>query len=989
MARTLCLQAQDFPHLRFTHLTTREGLSTNQVSCAFRDSHGIMWFGTLKGLDRYDGSGFKVFLSRYNDSTSLPHNHIGRIAEDREGMLWLDADGILCRFDPALEKVIAVYRDLSFSTFLIDSEKRLWVNGNTAIYRLEYHTNAVIEYALPPLTEKKQPYLFHYLFEDRDANILVVSNSGIHRIDTVAKKITPPLKVINNPLGVLYQDRERNFWAGTWPAGLQEFSLAESHNRRELLKDTFCYSIEEWKDYHGKNYLLVTYSGGIRLIDPVTGIGQNYVADRDFPESHNISTYPYLYKDPENRIWICHTNGVDIIDPYLQGVYNIYPRKNMIGGNDWGNTISFLETGNDFRVSGKGNRGMAVFDKNWGYKNFIHVTAAGLSDSSIDRINDILSEGDNNNWYATNSGVIRQEKDQFKYIRSPSGNPAIPISFTRIITKDSSYKWVLSPEKGVCLLNEQENKFTRIYHLQNQITSPGYDVFTQMFPDNESALWVAARNGFFRYDKTADSFVFRKTDIESNDEKYILDAVPDTGHIIWFITKYAFCCFHTQSGKVKTYTTDNGFTGNNLLNVTTDELGNVWIKSNTDLACFHKSTGSFTYFNEQSGLPVDNWKQRSLFYKLKSGDLAIGGENILTALNPALLLNNKTIPPVYLEDVEIDDLRTPIQLKNEHKTIVLEPGRSNFTAHFGLLNYTLPLKNKYYYRIAELDHEWHTSTDGNVSYNHLKPGTYHLQMKGTNNIGTENSTGDVLTVIVKPHFYQTKWFFAGCGLLVIFLVWELFRIRETRRKAQQKLRDKIARDLHDDVGSSLSGINLFSKMALQKMETGATRDLVEKIADRSENMVGAMGDIVWNVNPANDSFDKLVTRMRGYALDMLDEQNIKVDFLTPSHPNRVRLGLDIRKDFYLIYKEAINNIAKYAEASAVRINLEIRKGKLTMLIEDNGKGFDTSLPTSGNGLNNMKARAAGIRAAFSLESVTGKGTSLFLSVPVKNHPNRV
>jgi len=185
------------------------------------------------------------------------------------------------------------------------------------------------------------------------------------------------------------------------------------------------------------------------------------------------------------------------------------------------------------------------------------------------------------------------------------------------------------------------------------------------------------------------------------------------------------------------------------------------------------------------------------------------------------------------------------------------------------------------------------------------------------------------------------------------------------------------------VGSSISGINLFSKMALAKMDdTMEGKDLVQKIVDRSETMVDAMSDIVWSVNPVNDSLTKVIIRMRSYALDMLEEQNIQVKFVTPANIDKLKLDVDVRKDFYLIYKEAINNISKYSFAENVIITLAVNKNCLIMTIDDDGIGFDTSKEYEGNGLKNIKARTKNIKGKLTIISQKDKGSQLTIEIVV-------
>jgi ligand-binding sensor domain-containing protein len=331
-----------------------------------------MWFGTLKGLNRYDGTSFKIFLNNRGDSNSIPNNHIVHIEEDKEGMLWLNADGVMCRFDPSTEKVVRIYRELTFSVFFIDSYKRLWIVDSRTVRQFDYNKDTFIQYSVPAEKSFNHEVQFLGVYEDNGKNLWATSLYGIYRMDTLQKNMTHYLGEIHTPFSVLYQDQEKNFWAGFWPGGLQKLSVSENKLIPVTLKDTLCPTLTEWNDSYGNDWLIAAFTGGIKLIDTKTGRSRNYPGDRNYTESHNISTFPNLYKDKENRIWICHTNGVDIIDPFLQGVTNIYPVNSKNDADkDWGNAGSFYESKDEYWISRFNNKGISVYTKKWELKRTI------------------------------------------------------------------------------------------------------------------------------------------------------------------------------------------------------------------------------------------------------------------------------------------------------------------------------------------------------------------------------------------------------------------------------------------------------------------------------------------------------------------------------------------------------------------------------------------------------------------------------------------
>ena len=225
-----------------------------------------------------------------------------------------------------------------------------------------------------------------------------------------------------------------------------------------------------------------------------------------------------------------------------------------------------------------------------------------------------------------------------------------------------------------------------------------------------------------------------------------------------------------------------------------------------------------------------------------------------------------------------------------------------------------------------------------------------------------------------------KYLLAGLALFAIlsFFIYRNYRIRQNLKL--QRLRNKIASDLHDDVGSTLSSISIFSQMAQQQSKE--VIPLLETIEESSRKMLDAMADIVWAINPENDQFEKIVLRMRSFAYELLGAKKIDFEFIADEDVTQMKLPMDVRKNLYLIFKEATNNMVKYSSANKAFFTIKEEKNNLTMTIRDNGRGFDTSRTTKGNGLKNMKRRAEEIRASLLIDSKQGTGTLIQLKVIV-------
>jgi signal transduction histidine kinase len=215
------------------------------------------------------------------------------------------------------------------------------------------------------------------------------------------------------------------------------------------------------------------------------------------------------------------------------------------------------------------------------------------------------------------------------------------------------------------------------------------------------------------------------------------------------------------------------------------------------------------------------------------------------------------------------------------------------------------------------------------------------------------------------------------------MVYTLYRYRVARILEVANIRTRIATDLHDDIGASLSLIAMLSEVAQRQWQQGSARisESLSSIAEASRESVGAMSDIVWAVNPRKDRLSELIKRMRRFASDVLSARNILLKF-EADFGSDVELDADARREILSIFKEGVNNIARHAACSAVTVDISFAKQWLTLTLNDDGQGFDVANPTEGNGLDNMRQRAAKLGGELKIVSQTGQGVRLTLRVPL-------
>jgi len=236
-----------------------------------------------------------------------------------------------------------------------------------------------------------------------------------------------------------------------------------------------------------------------------------------------------------------------------------------------------------------------------------------------------------------------------------------------------------------------------------------------------------------------------------------------------------------------------------------------------------------------------------------------------------------------------------------------------------------------------------------------------------------------MDINIRPAFWNTWWFYILIGMVLTTGIYMLFRYRLQQKINLLEMRNRISQDLHDEIGGSISGINVLSQMALEKLQTN---DLEEasaylfQVKNYTQDVIEKLGDMVWIFNPQNDSIEKLLQRLNYFAISIATSKNIKIHFEKDKESETINLTLRERKAVYLISKEALNNIFKYAACSNVYYCLHSNGFKWRLIIKDDGKGFIPIENKNGNGLRNMEKRADEIGAKFSIQSQCGGGTTI-------------
>jgi signal transduction histidine kinase/streptogramin lyase len=365
----------------------------------------------------------------------------------------------------------------------------------------------------------------------------------------------------------------------------------------------------------------------------------------------------------------------------------------------------------------------------------------------------------------------------------------------------------------------------------------------------------------------------------------------------------------------------------------------------------------------------------------------------LAIVHPDRVQPNRIPPPVLVERVTVDG--RPVELRQGSSSFMLSPGHRKLEVDFTAPCFVAPESVRFRQRLEGWDENWiEVGTLRSASYSRLPAGTYQFHVTACNNAGVWNQQGATLGFVVQPFFWQTWWFrlavLAGFTLSVIALVRYLSfrRLRLKLRQLEQeaalyKERTRIAKDIHDDLGASLTEISLLGELAQHDFSTaGTARGHVEKIAVMARDGIRALDEIVWAVNPRNDTLAHLIDYVGQFAVDFLRVAAIRCRLDFPEQPPVRAVSAEVRHNFFLVAKEALHNVVKHAQATEVWLRVNVSDARLQLTVEDNGSGFDCPPENAwADGLRNMRERLAEMGGKCQVRSQGGLGTKVIFEVP--------
>jgi two-component sensor histidine kinase len=409
--------------------------------------------------------------------------------------------------------------------------------------------------------------------------------------------------------------------------------------------------------------------------------------------------------------------------------------------------------------------------------------------------------------------------------------------------------------------------------------------------------------------------------------------------------------------------------------ITADAAGNIWVSTSKG---FFKTGASFKRWINIPGAASLVKEDFSEINTGRPGEIIFNGKGSIGILKDSLLPKTTAPPPVIISRVKYGDKQN--YLLSLQPAVIRSSYKEAVEIELSAIDFTGADDNKILYQLEGWDNNWKELAGTTIRYEQLPPGDYIFKTKTLNTEGIESTT-TIMNFAIIPPFYRTWWFISLAVLLIAAIIFLFYRYRLQKALEMEKLRTRIATDLHDDIGATLSSISMYSDVVKHEIKEKMPHlePVLNKMGENSRDMVNSMADIVWAINPGNDEGSKLVQRMENHARDICAAKSIRLQFEAGEKIRSIQLPLEHRKNIYLIFKEALNNALKYAGAATISIGIDITGTKIQLLVQDDGKGFDPATVKNGNGLKNLYARAAEIGGEIKITAAENKGTTITLT----------
>lgn len=963
-----------FQNVSFHNYTMEDGLSANYCYDVLQDKKGYIWVATLNGLNRFNGKQWISFQQQTEKTNhKLPYNWVVDIDSDSAGNVWANTINGLVLYNYDLDSIIQQEGTRSgWGKIACIGINEVFTSSWQGIKQYSIHDQKTM---LKKTYQELKGNTFNHLLaedhiiwacpEDHPSIIKIDSKKGSFdwvkkiRLDNTEKEIV--IKSVQKyTKDTLLLNTEKN--------GLLKYHFASNTSTR-VFKDTtqFPMNITCSVIYRYNNEeVIIMGTPGSGLFVHIPQSNKTYNYKHHFYDLNGIPSNYILsiYIDNNDGIWIATSKGLSYFHPILQQnkYYHFYEKEKQ-SVSILINCVSHISE-NEFLVGTDGD-GLFLYNSLSNKSESIP-----LHNSNTPIISSFYKIDSNNVYVSTNSGLY-----VFNSINKKCTEYIVPgiknnLNVLRIKKIDTHLL-------GICTSNG-----LIVYNIKNKNIL--YNELENGRPRNEKMVKdVALINNeiwILRFFRGLEVYSFNTKKLLNTTPPSLLEDPVDYHNLSFDNKKHIFISSSAglivqnihKKEDIQLFNTADGLEG--------DIIENVLYVANK----LYYTTREAIYYIEMNNLQSSKLHQYTNYPQKWHNQLEmLTDSSIIYTISdhfiihhPALHTNDKELPKSEIEEVMINGTR----YRSTNKKWILQYDQNNISIQLAGLVY--PNGNstvwKYY---LDNKKDIHTTKDGKIELNYLSPGEYRLVIQSQNYEGKMHETAKIILIKIQKPYYRTWWFYSLIVLAIISLASVFVIYRRRQEKKMISIRNQISRDLHDELGANVSSINIMSNLLLK--EPGEkNKPVVENISRYSVQISDTINDIIWNINPRFDNLDELIKKMVRYASETLDAAEINYIFSTPDSIPKFTIQNKYKYHLYLIFKETINNAAKYSKAKNITINIHYADKKFGFYVEDNGIGFNSDAENKGNGLRNIKNRAEEIKATITINSVAEKGTKVELNVKI-------
>jgi signal transduction histidine kinase/ligand-binding sensor domain-containing protein len=958
--------------------TTADGLLSNRILTAMQDSRGYLWIGTPEGVSVFDG----VSFTNFTQADGLAGSYVTSIAESKSmpGAIWVGT------LDGGLSKIVSgnvsnVPLDNAPHQVLSLVEDRngvLWCCTNNAL--LQIRNGVVTRFAPERFSQEPLQIVGGY-----DSLVYVLTPSALYSIGSSAATLREIALPISRgaSLTAISQDAKGDVWVTASDSSLVQVRGATV--------------VEHYRLGWGNSALVVRDADDDLWLGNVYRIAYKQLRSKQFMRYTDANGLPRddvypLLADRENTLWLgswdnglVHLTSKNVV--YFPASISdskhavaVVPRQS--GGRLWALTKQDVV---EYWRTADGSWRSAQHRIAPSSKSPLHGSSAVFAHGLL--------------WIACNDRTLR---GYALHTNDPS-QPSLltlskALSFHREVSQAELFNiFPHSPTSLWCVLGSSlvEVSISDDPTIVRRIGSPPLPpnaFINAAATDREGSLWIGHYTlGLFllRHGSSHPDSVVHFTTSNGLPDNSIRSILEDKEGRMWIGTRYGGLAIY-ERGRFTTVSTKNGLPSNHIRSMARDSAGSIWL--GTSLGPAWNRSGGLNEWERSNVLPR-NWVNACGVHE--EGFMWFATSNGLTLydiLHEARRVPTRSVPPPtyitrFVVNGESFDVASDASLSYQQNTCII-----------GFIGISLrdPEAVRYRYRLAGVDSAWSAPTaQRSVTFAALRPGSYRFEVTAINADGVESDAPATFSFTIHPPFWQRLWFIGGVVIVLLTGFAGAVRyisIQRLQRKVQElekeravqlereRTRDRIARDLHDDVASTLGSVVIYSESLKRQLERqGQSAELADRIGSLSQEAQEALGDIVWSTSPTHDTLKDFLTRISDVTVEICSPRGIAYTLTMPSTVPESVLQNDVRKNLLLIFKEAMNNIVKHSAGTAIAVTAEIVSEGLRITIADNGKGFTVEEPDAtsrGHGLRNMRKRAEEIGAQLTIHSAPGSGTSV-------------